>query len=122
MRRAPPATASTSAAASSRSDPPQFLLERAGEVAQRSAALVAVQPRVAAPLVLACGSALPRSRDAHHEDDLAVPARASRGGAAQAEGALDLSALGLVERERRGARRRARGLRTAGARDRHDRR
>ena len=54
------------------------LVERVGELAQRPAALVAVEADVAARDVVLGEPALAGARDAHDEHDLAVAARAAR--------------------------------------------
>ena len=109
IRRTPDASVSSSASASSR---------------KRAAALVAVEPDVAAGDVLLGDAALPGSRDAHHEDHVRVVLRRAAGVRASrarpAERAGEGGAVVGVELERRGAGRGARRLGPPGARDRDD--
>ena len=113
------------------------LVERPRDPRQRPAALVAIEPRVAARDVTGRDAALPGPRDTHHDHDVALagsglsrtpapahalPRRAWPQDAAEPERPLDRMHRFVVERQRRGTRGRARGLRTPRPRDRDDRR
>ncbi len=96
----------------------ECLVERVGDVAERSSALVAVEAEVPARHVVLRDSGLPGSGDAHDEHDVGVGLRSSRrSGARSAERSIERFAVAGLEDERAGARSRACGLGSAGAGD-----
>jgi hypothetical protein len=84
----------------------QLLVELRGELAQGAAALVAVESDVASGGVLLGDAALPRSWNAHEEDDLPVLPRTpavAASPAGPAEGAIQGCAVGRAQTELRGS-------------------
>src|SRR5438067_12441604 len=78
----------------------ELFVECAGELTQRSSALVAIRSGVAARHVLEGESTLPGPRDAHDDDDLRTvetARRLDRGRTKLAEGACECAPLSVVE-------------------------